>query len=311
MGKYTITVGQNLYDISMHLYGSTEGIVDLMIQNPELSLEDKLKAGNTLQYTDDFTINPDIIAYNKAHGIIPAAGERHVYYKEPSFRKVMEFHLPAGRTSAGITFSGRGKLEMDWGDNSALQEATITANPITLQHNFDNTTPDKRKIRIYGTGLSFEILDITLVQADSAFFLQPVYVEKFILRKAEINIGFLSLLKGTYDMDLAGMATADLTSLLKSKRLMKLNLSNTNLKESVLDEFLIGLVRRYEERRNCHILLTLRPSGIYREPPCDEAGNYNPTTGMEAVWILTHEPSWNEAGYWKIQINNEIYTTQP
>ena len=51
MGNYTITTGQNLYDIAMHIHGSIEGIVDLMINNSELSLDDKLQAGAQLIYT--------------------------------------------------------------------------------------------------------------------------------------------------------------------------------------------------------------------------------------------------------------------
>ena len=34
MGKYIVTNGQNIYDISLHLYGSIEGIVDLMMFQP-------------------------------------------------------------------------------------------------------------------------------------------------------------------------------------------------------------------------------------------------------------------------------------
>ena len=92
---------------------------------------------------------------------------------------------------------------------------------------------------------------------------------------------------------------------------MKLNLCGSHLKTAILDEYFKGLVSEYEDRRNCHITLTSYPSGFYREPDRDKNGNYILSTGMEAIWLLTHEPSWNEAGYWKIQINNDIYTTQP
>lgn len=308
MGKYTVTTGQNLYDIAIHLYGSIEGIVDLMIQNPELSLQDRLKAGDVLLFTDDFTINTDIIAYNKMHMITPAAGERHVYHKEPGLPRIMEFHLPSSRTSAGITFTGHGELEIDWGDNTDLQKLILTEKQTNIYHNFDSAIALKRKIRLYGTDLLFESLDTSALQPDSVFFIRPVHVENFIFKKAHTNIGFLSLLKNTYEMDLSEIATSDLKPLLKNKRLMKLNLCGSYLKAAILDGYFKGLVNEYENRRNCHITLTSYPSGIYREPDRDENGNYILSTGMEAVWLLTHEPSWNEAGYWKIQINNDIYT---
>lgn len=311
MGEYTVTTGQNLYDIAMHTHGSIEGIVDLLIQNPQLSLEDKLVAGNKLQYTDDYAINEDIVAYNKAHGIIPAAGERHVYYKESGLPKVMEFHLLPDKTSAGFMCMGEGQLEIDWGDNTDLERLELGDKQNFMHHNFDTTLPDKRKIRFYGAGLLFRELNITEMQPVSVFFLRPVYAEKFIFGRANLNIGFISLLKGAYVMDLTGISTSSLVPLLRSEGLMKLELSNSHVKTFVLDEYLTALVKEYGSRRNCHIMLTTQPSGIYQEPSRDEAGNYILTTGMEAVWILTHEPSWNEAGYWKIQINNDLYTTQP
>lgn len=32
------------------------------------------------------------------------------------------------------------------------------------------------------------------------------------------------------------------------------------------------------------------------------------TSGMEAVWVILHEESWNEGGAWEFIINNKIYT---
>ena len=61
MGKYTVTEGQNLYDVALHLTGSIEGIVDLLICNPALSLADTLHSGDELFYTDDFVINVTFI----------------------------------------------------------------------------------------------------------------------------------------------------------------------------------------------------------------------------------------------------------
>ena len=33
MGRYKVIAGQNIYDIALHIYGSIEGIVDLMMCN--------------------------------------------------------------------------------------------------------------------------------------------------------------------------------------------------------------------------------------------------------------------------------------
>ena len=75
MGKYKVIAGQNLYDIALHIYGSIEGIVDLMMCNTDLSLDTTLKVGDELIYSDDFIINADVVAYNEMHGIVPSNGQ--------------------------------------------------------------------------------------------------------------------------------------------------------------------------------------------------------------------------------------------
>ena len=59
------------------------------------------------------------------------------------------------------------------------------------------------------------------------------------------------------------------------------------------------------------VLLSTSPSGTYRKPEKDGNGNYLIASGMEAVWMLTHEPAWNEGGAWTFIINNQTYTYEP
>lgn len=61
MGSYRVVAGQNIYDVALHLYGSVEGIVDLLVNNPALSLETELCSGQELTYTDGFVINADVV----------------------------------------------------------------------------------------------------------------------------------------------------------------------------------------------------------------------------------------------------------
>lgn len=311
MGNYTITTGQNLYDIAMHIHGSIEGIVDLMINNPELSLDDKLKAGTQLIYTDEYIINGDIVAYNKSHMIIPASGEQHVYYKSSDHPQILELVLDNKKTFASFVYSGTGKIEIDWGDNTSMEVGILENVQKEISHSFDNNISDKRRIRIYSEDVHFQKLDISAMQALSVYCNSPVRVEKFILSQAAMNINWISLIENTYEMDLNGLTTSDLSPLLRHKSLMKLDLRKISIKQQKLDEYLIALVRRYEERRNCNIILTMQPSGSYEEPRRDENGRYIITSGMEAVWIITHEETWNSAGFWKFQIKDQIYTTEP
>ncbi|GAB6013635.1 hypothetical protein MK137Hg34_000320000, partial [Viscerimonas tarda] len=134
MGKYTVTAGQNIFDAALHIYGSIEGITDLMMNNAELSLAKKLKAGDTLEYSDGFVIHSDIVAHYRMNNIVPTNGERGVYFKEPSFPKIMAVFVDGKLTSAGFSVSGNGKMEIDWGDNSTLQSVNLSNSLQNISH---------------------------------------------------------------------------------------------------------------------------------------------------------------------------------
>lgn len=310
MGKYIVCEGQNLFDIALHIHGSIEGIVDLLVCNPPLSLASELKSGDGLSYTDGFVIDADIVAYYRMYGIKPANGERTVYYKSSQYPKLAEIYLENSQTSASFEISGNGALEIDWGDNSRVETLTLGNELKQVPHAFDNSLSSKRKISLYGNVLARQI-NLSGLSASDIFLLRPLPVEKFTLQRGDMEIDFLCLLQDTYEVDLTRLATDNLLPLLNNKRLMKLDLSGANIRQSTLDEYLINLVRHYYGRRSCDVYLTALPSGIYQEPRRDDNLNYILTTGMEAVWVLTHEAAWNEAGYWKFVINDLIYTFEP
>lgn len=306
MGKYKIISGQNLYDVALHIYGSIEGITDLLICNPSLSLADTLLCGQELIYSDDYVISAEIVAYNRLHGIVPANGERSVYHKEPEYPEIAEIRIPAGVTSTGLSFAGTGAMQIDWGDNSPLQNIILDQRLTTFPHPFDNAVSTDRKILIYGD-FRLKQADLTALNPSTLFFLSPVYIDEFTLRGCRAPLGFLSLLKGTYSLDLTQVKTRDLLPIVGCRQLMRLDLSHMDVLKETLDALLIALVREHYGRRNCEVILTEYPSGEYREPERDDDLNYVITTGMEAVWLLTHEPSWNEGGPWKFMIADTEY----
>ena len=310
MGRYIVTSGQNIYDVALHVYGSVEGIVDLMMNNTSLSLANVLKAGDELEYTDDFIINKGIVTYYKMNGIVPSNGERNVYFKHPSFPKLAKILIDNKKNSVEFSLSGSGKMEIDWGDNSTLQAITLSNEQQTFRHHFDNNVPGKRKIFIYGS-IQVKQFDCSGFQAFSIILFQPVSVEKLTLQQARLEIDFISLLTGIYDIDITGLRCNNLLPLLNCNQLMNLNLSGINITQEVLDEYLKNLVKQYYGRRNCCITLNMKPSGEYREPVRDGNLNYILSSGMEAVWALVNEPAWNEGGYWKFIIEDTIYTSEP
>lgn len=305
MSKYTVKAGQNIYDVTLHLYGALEGLLDLFINNPSLSFSDQLKEGVILEYTDGFVINEEIISYNKAHNIIPANGERSIFFKE--LRNVfLEVYLPYNQSSASFSFSGKGLLVIDWGDNTNIQIVELKKQSESIQHFFNNPISDMRKMRLSGD-VKFQSLDLSLSTPLEVYMLQPIYIERLTIQNSELNIAFVNLLINCFQADFTGLITHSLFPLLKLNDLMDLNLLSNHIKPSIIDEYLIGLVKHYGQRRNCHIKFGTSPTGVYQEPNRDTNGNYILTSGMEAMWVILHEPAWNEAGHWQFSINENIY----
>lgn len=63
MNKYVVKTGQNLYDVALTLYGSIEGVFDLLVSNPRVSFNTTLQRGMELNYHDSFVINQDIVSW--------------------------------------------------------------------------------------------------------------------------------------------------------------------------------------------------------------------------------------------------------
>lgn len=306
MGSYQVISGQNIYDVALHLYGSIEGITDLLVSNESLSLEDDLQAGDVLSYTDDYQINKEVVAYYQTHGITPASGEQHVYPKVFSLPLTMELYLPIAAISAGFTLSGQGQVEIDWGDNTPAECLLLTEAPVTLNHLFDSPVSGKRRIALY-LNCYLKMLDLSGLHASELYILKPIEVERFILQGGTLGIESLPLLGKVFEVCLDGLKTDVLTPLLELKHLMRLSLCQTVYRQPTLDAYLIGLVKRHDNRRSCQVVMDSRPSGEYREPEKDGNGRYAPVSGLEAVWVLTHEPAWNEASPWEFVINDHLY----
>ena len=291
MGKYRVVAGQNIYDVALYLYGSIEGVVDLLINNPDLSFATTLTAGRELVYTDDFVIRADVVAYNGLHGIVPANGERHVYPKTFTLPLAVVLSLAAGIITVQSAVSGAGQLEID----------TLT---------FDTTARDRRRIR-WLTDACFRRTDWSGLKPRSLVLVQTLPVEELTLTHATLSLESLRLLSGTYSLNLSNCALADLAPLAECRELMTLDLSAARLKPTVIDHYLTTLVEHYGDRRNCTVILPTAPTGTYREPDRDtETGRYRIASGMEAVWVILHEEAWNEGGAWKFIIDDITYTVE-
>lgn len=61
MNKYNVKSGQNLYDVALTLYGSIEGVFDLLVSNSNISFNTILSKGMELNYHEDFVVNQNIV----------------------------------------------------------------------------------------------------------------------------------------------------------------------------------------------------------------------------------------------------------
>lgn len=309
MGKYTVTTGQNIYDVALHIYGSVEGVVDLLINNASLSFATTLKAGDELIYTDDFIVNQDVVSYNTLHNITPANGEQHVYMKQPTLPLSAAFCLSTERVSAECEIIGTGLLEIDWGDNSDLETVLLKYGVNHLiGHTFDNRVRGVRTVRWY-SDVVFGYIDWSSLHATEIRLTKPLPVERLALKDFHSSLEWLRLLEGIFLLNLNDITTDDLTPIVQSKELMSLDLSSEHLKPTIIDRYLQQVVEQYGTRRNCTVRLSVAPTGEYREPVRDvSSGRYAVSCGMEAIWVILHEESWNEGGAWQFIIGERLYT---
>lgn len=310
MGKYTVTEGQNLYDVALHLTGSIEGIVDLLICNPALSLADTLRSGDKLFYTDGFVINADVVAQYRREQIVPAGGERNVYPKYPSGHRRLWFTLESAQISTSFSLSGNGSVEIDWGDNSPLEAVALSSSVRHLGHRFDNTVAMPRQVRIYGD-FTLQSLDLSGCGAHRIRLSEPLHCERFSLCGGSCPLDFAPLLDGVFRMDLSRLSCGSLLPLAECRQLMTLDLTDADVSRAAVDEYLLRLVTHHYGRRNCDLTLPVVPSGTYTEPVRDAVDCYVPATGLEAVWLLTHEESWNEGGAWMVRTPETCYRYNP
>lgn len=291
MAEYKVKPGQNIFDVAIHLYGSIEGLFDLMISNTWLTMNTELIPDMKLEYHDYYVINEGIVnEINNKHSP-PSNGSRHVYFKEPQYDLRVICHIPADSTFSNFSTSGDGTMQIDWGDNSGLEEIKLNSSLITLSHYFDNAV-EQRRIKIYG--------DFNLMTFDSSELngdilpVTPIVVDEYTSRSNRNSLKGLFLFDGTVVVDLEGSSVSDLSPIYDMS-LQELNLKNVGFaNEDILDNYLSYIVSNYGTRRNCTVYLSEEPS----------------KAGMDAILQIINEPDWNNAGAWKFIINDKIYTKE-
>lgn len=291
MAIYQVKTSQNLFDIALHLYGSIEGLFDLLISNTWLSMTTDLKKGMQLEYHDYFVVNDPIKQDIIANNYLPANSERRVYNKLTDEQLVFMCDIQPDKESTRFTVSGDGIMHIDWGDNSNIETINLSTNERICEHYFDNVS-DSRRVKVYG---EFNLIKFDTSQLYGILYpVRPMVVDEFVNRANGYSLKGLFLFEGTVTVDLQSMNVSDLLPI-GDMSLQELDLRHVNFNNvSVLDDYLQYIVDNYGSRRDCTVYLTQEPSSV----------------GMKAIETIINEESWNESGKWKFIINDKIYTAE-
>lgn len=291
MATYKVTTNQNIFDVALLLYGSIEGLFDLLISNEWLDMETDLVSGMELEYHDYFVVNDGMKSAMNTKNLIPANRERHVYLKHPAEELVFLCDIDAEEYSVSFIVSGSGSMLIDWGDNTDLETVQLAVEQQIVEHYFDNVT-EKRRIKVYG---NFQIIKLDTTKIGGALkLMRPMTVDEYTSHSNSYPLQGLFLFDGTVSVDLRECHIDNLLPI-GDMSLQILDLRNVSFADiSVLDEYLQYIVSNYGNRRNCTVYLSSEPT----------------EKGMAAIETILGEDAWNEAGSWVFNIKDKIYTRE-
>lgn len=287
MATYTVRKNQNIYDVALHIYGSIEGVFDLLISNSELGYDDELTAGQELEYHTSYVQNEAVVDKMEEECWVPVNSERKVYYRTCEAALLFYCKTDEGTGRVSIAVSGSGTIYIDWGDNSEIEEVNLSDTEVTIVHAYENSAASYT-VKIYSDDVEFTTLNVTGLGGDM-YLTNGVVVEEFTCNDGDMSLAFLSLVTDTYSVDLSGMEISSLESIY-DMNLMTLNLTGAKFTEegeqTAYLEYVVGnFTLESGDRQDCT---------VYLAEPLDDAGE-------EAVTTLLSEHSGWEVYYGTMQ----------
>lgn len=156
--KYTVSTGENIYDIALSLHGSVEGIFDLLVSNDWLTMDTRLKKGDEIYYHDEFMINQDIVDWVEDSGLLVKNGDHQedddIPVENADMRIIVRQRGSFSSISAKML---SGTMYIDWGDMSGI---SIGAKDKYVVADHDYQDVGEHIIRISGD-FEIDILDFT------------------------------------------------------------------------------------------------------------------------------------------------------
>lgn len=163
MKTYTTTTGQNIFDVCLALYGSIEGVLDLLVCNSSLSVteygpqelkgqpltfETELSRGVVLNYNGNININDDVIKYIEENELKSVHGEHVPYLPDKNLNDIrLVVQQTGGVSTIGVSLES-GSLTIDWGDYNPATTVSSSDGYVELEHAY--LTSDEHQIHFYG-----------------------------------------------------------------------------------------------------------------------------------------------------------------
>lgn len=288
MDKIKVANGQNIYDIAMANSGSIEGVFDLMISNPELSMAEVLEFGQELSCHKSFVLNKSVKEYLDSNQIVMANDGKSLVLKDLSETPKMLLSPENNVVRISFLISGNGQMTIDWDDNTPLQSVILSNNPVRISHSM-NTKEPSRTICFYG---DFTIREWDMTGVDGELRpIESIVVDEFTWHANSHSLEGLFLFKNTYKLDLTRSVVPDL-SFVNGWELQELNLKGvTFASPMVFSDYLSDIIERHQNRRACKVYADVEL-----------------TSEMEdKILTIISEPDWNSPEPWEFYIQDQIF----
>ena len=292
MATHIVKPKQNIFDISLQLYGTIEGVFDLLIANDWLDMDTDLKAGQKLEYHEDFILNESVVSGLSEKGIIPSNSERCVYFKRPQEPLVIVCDIDKSAELTEFVVQGYGKIVVDWGDNSELDYIQLSETKERYTHYFDNEV-ESRRIKIYGSDVDLAYLDASNI-GGALKLVEPIAIEEYVSRANGWSLAGLALFDGTYSLDFQQSSIADLLPIGDITTLSRLDLRQVSFtSNSVLVDYFQYIIDYYNIKRI--------PCTIYMEEDMRDSVEH-------LCRQILEEEEWNTPTPWKFYFGDNLLT---
>lgn len=314
---YIATENQTIYDIAIDIHGTIDGISDILVNNPSLSVDSDVFGGMKITYTSGQTIEQNVVEQLDAMNIIPTNPIRYIYPKAKPHGNIVDIYINKDSSVFSCIQENTGYIiYADWGDNSDIEKILPSTNLIYHQFDLtDDVSLGHRKIRFYiqnnknkDSVISFSFND----GENKSVVLYNSLTSNYYIDNSKLdNIDFLRLMTNIKKITLNNVSVSSIYRLSYIESFTELNLLSKDIRPSDIDKLFMSIIENYGQRLPATISISVSPTGEYKEPTKSKAGEYIIKNGMEAVWVLVNEESWNSDYYkWKIIIDDIIYTKE-